>query len=481
MMSRSAHTKCLSLGLLAALAISCSKSSPTPEKEPAPTTAPLTASATPSASAASAEREPPKKTLPTLAPQQFEATKDLSLELFAIEGAIVVAERLRVGRIVDERIEWIGSIPDDNQFLGGSRITAVHGAWPDAVDVLTMTLGRAPMPTLIPLTGKGVRRVFGEGGALGWVTGTTRLGKSTLVAGFDSAEGHRIQTVRGPTLVLEPISAEKGGCKEEEIAKMGYGKPLAVPPRAIGATEAGTLVTIGNLCDREKSPAAEVWDQPGKSRIIELGKQVQGIGLFPALLRGKGDDLWLASEPVLHYNGGKFVALPGLEKPVRNLFVSPSGKLHGISGRAIVRFDEGKWTPIANLSWPMSFSTIAMDDKETLWVSHNGVSRLVESTGGEAEADCKTPFVYLYEVAWQNDAKFTFPTTRKALSTFPAVAEIGLVEYHEQGRRLGATVKSKEQGEALIAHVKANMKDEHPELICYVPKNPRVIEMKGGK
>ncbi|WP_437912510.1 hypothetical protein WME73_36145 [Sorangium sp. So ce302] len=106
---------------------------------------------------------------------------------------------------------------------------------------------------------------------------------------------------------------------------------------------------------------------------------------------------------------------------------------------------------------------------------------LREWSAGEAETYCKTPFVYLYDVALQNDAKFTFPTTRKALSTFPAVAQIGLVEYYEGGQRLGVTVKSKEQGEAVIAHVKANMKDEHPELICYAPKNPRVIEMKAGK
>jgi hypothetical protein len=32
-----------------------------------------------------------------------------------------------------------------------------------------------------------------------------------------------------------------------------------------------------------------------------------------------------------------------------------------------------------------------------------------------------------------------------------------------------------------MAHVRANMKNEHPELICYAPKKPRVIEMKPGK
>ncbi|MBK9266482.1 MAG: hypothetical protein IPM54_42680 [Polyangiaceae bacterium] len=77
--------------------------------------------------------------------------------------------------------------------------------------------------------------------------------------------------------------------------------------------------------------------------------------------------------------------------------------------------------------------------------------------------------------------KYTFPTTRKALSTFPEVSDITLVEYWEEGRKLGIKVKSEAQGEAVIAHVKANMKDEWPELICFEPRSPRVIEMKAGK
>jgi hypothetical protein len=482
---RSTRKRDLALCALSALAFSCSKSTSAPEKERpvADSPAPLAPSAAPSASAASAEREAPKKTIPTLVPEPFPGTKDLAVSLHAIEGALMVVENLRVGRIVEERVEWIGSIPDGNQHLGGNQIASVHGYWPDGVDVYyTTNEGRALQPTLFPLTGKGATRTFGDGGGLGWITGSGRLGKTTLVAGFDGPGGYRFETLRGPTLVFKPIAAEKGGCKEGEVQNPYVdGYAVAVPFSAMAVTEAGTVVTIGNLCERAKTPVAEVWDQPGKSRIIELGSLVKDVGYLPRLLKGKGDDLWLESTPVLHYNGGKFEALPALDRPLRNLFVSPSGKLHGISGRNIVRHDEGKWTTIANLPRPMRFATIAMDDKETLWVSWDGVSRLREASGAESERDCKTPFVYLYDVAWQNEAAYTFPTTRKALSTFPAAGEIGLVEYFDAGRRLGVTVKSKEQGEAVVAHVKATMKDEHPELICYAPKNPRVIEMKNGK
>jgi hypothetical protein len=130
----------------------------------------------------------------------------------------------------------------------------------------------------------------------------------------------------------------------------------------------------------------------------------------------------------------------------------------------------------------MWFRTVAMDADGVIWVSHGkGVARLHEQSGADVEGSCATPFVYLYEVSWKNEPKYTYPTTRKALSTFPEVADITLMEYWEGARILGIKVKSKEQGEAVMAHVRANMKNEHPELICYAPKKPRVIEMKPGK
>ncbi len=478
------HRSFVALCLLGATAMACSKAPPTPEKETVspPSAAPLT-SAAPSASAASIERAPAKKALPTLAPEPFAPAKGMGF--YSIEGALVVVEGLRVGRIVDEAIAWFGTLPETNAWLGGSQINGVYGTFPDAVDVFySSNNGRAAQPSLYPLTGKGTSVTFSPGGGIGWVSGTARLGKTTIVGGYGMSDGYTLRTVRGPGLLLRPTLADKVGCTDEELQRQWGGRDTAVAVafRAVAATEKGTLVTIGNLCDRDDKPVAEVWDEPGKSRIIELSTLTKNIGYFPRILVGKGDDLWLDSTPVLHYSAGKFEPLPKLDRPLKSLFVSPAGKLHGISGRTIHRFDEGKWTAIANLPWPMWFSTIAMDEKGTLWVAHDsGVARLREQSGPDIEGDCKTPFVYLYEVSWKNEPKFTFPTTRKALSTFPQVADITLVEYWEGSRSLGVQVKSKEQGEAVAAHVVANMKDEHPEVICYAPKKPRVIEMKAGK
>jgi hypothetical protein len=92
-------------------------------------------------------------------------------------------------------------------------------------------------------------------------------------------------------------------------------------------------------------------------------------------------------------------------------------------------------------------------------------------------AACATPFVFLYDVSPKSEPTFTFPTTRKALSTFDKLDRIGLVEFDENGRRLGITVPDKAVGEAVMAHVVANMKDEKPRLICYQPKAPRTIKL----
>jgi hypothetical protein len=41
---------------------------------------------------------------------------------------------------------------------------------------------------------------------------------------------------------------------------------------------------------------------------------------------------------------------------------------------------------------------------------------------------------------------------------------------HEAQRKLGVKVPSAEIGREVVAHVVANMKDEHPELVCFDPK-----------
>jgi hypothetical protein len=394
---------------------------------------------------------------------------------------------MRVGRYIDDKVEWLGSLPSMNEGLGGSILTKVTGTWPD-VDVHFVPVnGRVLMSSVYPLTGKGSTVTFGEGGATGLLRGVVRLDKTTLIAGSDFTEGNRFQTLRGPGLVIKPISAEKHGC---DMEKMRGASTIALPFMAAAATNKGTLVTVGNLCDDDSKPAAEVWDQPGKSRFVELGHLVKKLSYDPDMLEGKGDELWIISnhpqnprdQTILHYLDGKFDTLPLPQSVFHGAFVSAAGKLHVISKQQIVRYDGGKWTPIAKVSRNATLVPIVMDENETIWVEHGGIAKLREAREDEQEKPCPTPFVFLYHVSSGNANNFTFPSTRKALSTFPEVEKIKLMDYLEYGsRKLGVQVENEAQAEAVVKHIKENMKDEMPETICYSPTKPRIIDIKTGK
>ncbi|MDC0744541.1 hypothetical protein [Polyangium mundeleinium] len=428
--------------------------------------------------------EPPPlpKVVPTLAAEPFAPKGTHPEMLFGIEGGLAVVEDLRVGRLVDgERIEWVGQIVDDNKHLGGSHIVSVHGRFPDAVDVIYQSNeGRAPQPTYFPLTGKGERFRVGDGGSPGVIAGVATVGESTLVSAM-MYEGYVFKTVRGPARVYKHLSHAAAGCRpEDEFRFMGHtGEVPAIAPRAFAATETGTMMTVGFNCGKG-NPAAEVWEKSGKSRPLALSPFLLDMQYRPEFLKGRGDELFLfpgKGEPILHYVNGKFGSLPRLDKPFKRAFVS-NGQLHASDGRTIHRFDDGRWTPIAHLAWPTSFDTMALE-KDTLWASAGmTVLKLRETKSIAFEDGCPTPFVYLYDVAPQNAPDFTFPTTQKALSTFEGAADLGLVEFFEGTRRLGITVKSKAQGEAVVAHLKATMTDEDPRLLCYAPKKNRVIPMK---
>ncbi len=467
-------------------ALGCGKTpSPTAEKE-APLVASAASTLSASASAASIERqEPPKpKQTPTFVPQKFNAPEGNLGGPYQVGGVIAVVDGLKVGRIVEDRVEWLKTMPEDESnrvALGGSTIRGVSGQWPDAVDVYYVSnQGRASRPTVYPLTGKGAAHTVASGGGLGDIVGTATLGASSLVISVSPAFGGvEFVTTRGPGLVIKPQSPEKAGCKNQR--NYFSSEPPAVVPRGAGSTPAGTLLSVGGFCN-DDDPALEVWDKPGKSRIIDLRTWIKTLSWRSQILKGKDDEAWIytgPSNPILRYYNGNVQALPLPAPNQVNIIASSSGKLYVNDGMAIHRWDENKWTLLAHLNWKTDFYNFAVDDKETIWVYHGGgVSKLVEGPSIAFKEGCAAPFVYMYEVSPENDNKFTFPSTRKALSNFEGVQDLGLVEFFEDGRKLGITVKSKEQGEALIAHIKANMKKENPTLLCYEPKNPRKIEMK---
>jgi len=475
----------LSLCLLALAASSAAcgnKTTPAPEKEQ-PTAVP-SAAPSPSASSASPLPTAPKE-IPTFALEAFAPSGSHPRELFAIEGALMVVDELRIGRIVDDRIEWLDkTVPDLGLAVGGSRIYSVQGRWPDAVDVLyASNNGRAPMPSYYPLTGKGTDFTFQPGGGAGSIAGLGRVGESLLLAGYSGENGDQFVTVRGPAIIRARQTAAQFGCKEGEVYKDEYRPPpSAISPLWFGGTRAGTVMSYGSLCQK-RGPAMEVWDKAtGKSRIVDLSGFAKDMGYRMKFLRAPGEDeAWVFAKDanlILHYVSDKFEALPTLERPFTDAFASQTGELYASDGWSIQRFEQGKWTLVAHLPFIYKSSSLAVDKGQFWMSSASSVYKLKEGPKVMYHEGCATPFVFLYDVSLDNAKDFTFPSTRKALATFPGAAEISLMEFHEGGRRLGIKVPSKEAGEAVIAHVKATMKDERPVLLCYEPREPRKIDLK---
>lgn len=470
----------LAVSLVAWVLAGCEK-----EALPLADPAPPVVSGAPSASA-SAPVEP--KPIPTMVLQRFEVDSKEPLTLYPIEGAILVAEPRRVGRIVGDKVEWIGKIPEGGGAMGRHLIYDVTGKWPDGVDVFYHNEnGRAPEPTYHPLTGEGRMQIFGAGGYGAYIVGTAEAGGSTLLISWDVLKNVRVWTARGPTLPHKLQTPQQAKCKPGEVTTNQWQPPPpAITPSAIGSTRSGVVVTVGDLCEK-RGTAAEVFDKTGASRIVPLTDWFPaGEGYFPnSILRGTGDELFVTHSernPILRFADGVFKPLPRLDKPWQNVFVSQIGQLHVSDGETIRRFEDGEWKAVARLAWPVRFAGMAIDG-DTIWVeSAETIWRLVEGPGVGYREGCPTPFVYLYDVSPLNDAKFTYPATTKAMSTFPGVDALSLEEFTEGGvKRLGIRVSGKEQGEAVIAHVRANMKDEAPRLVCFAPAGARKIPLKSKK
>ncbi|APR81154.1 Hypothetical protein A7982_06501 [Minicystis rosea] len=242
-------------------------------------------------------------------------------------------------------------------------------------------------------------------------------------------------------------------------------------------------MTLGSVCEK-RGPGAEIWDAKGKSHIVDLSAHWKQLSYSTTILPGAGDELFALADawsPILHYHDGTFTPIARLEKPTQNVFVSAEGKLHAYDGQTFFRYEGSAWIPIGALVKPTVVSAVAVDGNGTMLAGTSYPNKIHKV---HAHPDkritpepCKAPFVYLYDVKWNNAADYTFPTTRKALSTFPEASAIHLQDYTDGGRKLGVVVTSKAQAEAVIAHVKATMKDEDPRYFCYTP-NGRSIPIE---
>lgn len=486
----------LALGFVAATLVACGKKPPVPEasKDPAPGVPVASApSAVPAPSASTATAESPKPNaanVPVLAFKPFEKA-NVRHELFPIDNAVLVTDFARIGRLVpgSDKIEWIGKLPEGHN--DSRYVTEAGGTWPDRVDIGWSFDGRSPSPSYLPLTGNGNAYAIPAGGKMtdpegmsnagidfGGVIGMATVGTSTLLAFQSYDVGTAFRVVRGPNIKRKSLSLKDAGCNDGEVQKLPSGRwPVGLVPRNIAATPKGTLLALGQLCER-KGEAVEVWDDKGKATIVKLpdGHPTAGARLYgtkddEAVLFGPGP------QAPLRYTNGAFEKLPAPPADLRLVFVStgPERKLHGSDGETVYRLDDAAWTPIARFGgFPGKITAMAGDGKGMWIVRDERAGRVTTDAAAQSTTwrdDCTTPFVFLYEVAAKNEANYSFPTTRKALATFPEAADLQLVETKTDGQRqLGVSVKSKAQADALMEHLKTAMKDEKPQLLCLSAK-----------
>lgn len=445
------------------------KTAPVTEETPKPV-----ASATTSASASAASVEPPPP--PTFVLREmFKGELKGHSGVFDIAGTLVIGDATRVGKVVGDKLEWIKPIPEGNPAQGPTVLLWVGGRSLDAIDVFYRSdNGRWPAPTYSALTGTGNDIRVAPGGGWGHLQGTGYVGETTVVQGGDWADGQRIETARGPAIQRYTIPAASQGCKAEVFAKP------AVSGWAFGSTGNGTLISVGDFC-LDELPALEVWGPTDtKSKIIKIGKKSSKY--FRSVVAAGPESAWLIPESgdILFYDKGEVSSLPVLEKR-GHAWVGDDKILYATSETGVHKYVDKAWQLVGHLSWDLSLST-AVTHAGAIWVGSAGtVYRLEPGTSTAFTDECKTPFVMMYDVAPQSEPKFMFPTTRKALSTFKELADIELLEFVEGRRRLGIRVPSRAVGDAVIAHVKANMKDEKPRLICYAPTTKRVIPLTAAK
>ncbi|NUO49724.1 MAG: hypothetical protein HOV80_12790 [Polyangiaceae bacterium] len=475
-----------SLLLIAVALVACGPSKEQAAAEPAPSQAAAStasASASPSTTSSAAAAVTPPAAPPVLVPVEKHDSKEGYRGVWTIDGALVVTSGPKVGKVTDEKVEWFGSLHSPGPGWESIEVISLSGRYPGSIDATyALRNGRAMMSGWEAVSGKVEGEKYREDFGIMFFAGMARVGDATFIAG--SGYHGTVFQLRGKTIDRAPTSPADGGCTKDEIEKNSPVRTdAAIDPWAYGSTQAGTIISIGNLC-RERGVHAEVWPANGdKPKIVSLEKLVHKEYLIE-ILTGPGDTAWVVDGELprlIEYKGGEFRTLPALPRKMVDAAVSNDGTLYVTDGTKIYRLKGDAWDHVGSLAWSTDFYSFAAYDGALWTVSGGGLYRLEPGKGIGYTDDCKTPFVRLYDVSDKSELGYTFPTTTKALSTFADVEKISLVEYNESNRRLGITVPSKEIGEAVIAHVKANMKGEDPDLVCYVPKRPSVIKIAKAK
>jgi len=456
------------LGLFFAVTACGSERKDPPTETTAVAEAKPSASVTGSASGGAAVVDAPKAPVTFELVGQFADQTEPPVGVWVLGEQLVVSSRNRVGKIEGGKLEWVAKTEGVMPGGGANLITTVWGRSLDEIDVTERSdNGRIGSELYGALKGKANPALYGPGGARGSVHGYAWVGESMVIQGSDW-EGPRIHTARGPRIERFSVPETSVGCEKSTFTEG------ALDSWAFGGARNGMLVSAGTYCKTE-GPAVEVWaPDETKGKIVPLDEHLAKDARFEAVVPYGADGVllmpWRSNKILLYKQGAVsvFAELDGYDSS----FVTAKGQVFVNDGKQILELSPGQKTVVGTLAWPAGFRNMVHHGGE-FWASAGGVYKLVPGKGVAFSPDCKTPFVMLYDVKPDVEPTFTFPATRKALGSFAQAKDIQLVEFIEGRRRLGVVVPSREVGDAVIAHVKANMKDEDPKLLCYAPKSPK--------
>lgn len=463
------------------LSLGCTHTVPTKPAAKAEPRPPTGSTAAVASAPPDAGEPPPPATIPELSFEPFRVEDKPLKHVFAIDGATIVTTDNVVGYIDGDRVEWIAKVPKDRPHIGHNIIEHVDGKYLDSIDVIfTTDNGRALSPIWLPLTGKGTLHDEAPYGGFGSIR-EARIGDSVLIATHSSFNNDRILTVRGPKLVrkfanVKPCTAS---FYKEQWIQASIDEHALVPPEGFGATAAGTLVAIGDRCMSE-GVWAEVWaPNSTTSRLVDLRPLLKHTSLRMMMLRMGEDGLWIWSgefEPILQFQNGEFKTIPSPEAPVSNVFLSSKGELHARAADEVLRFDNGKWVPVARFaSFPArGVNEFVMDDKGRFWAAnYEEAFRLRETKQVPAEHVCTGWFVRITEQDTTHTKKQQ-TDLEKMVASYAKKDGVKLVIGTDYPWMIGASFANKADAEAFAAHAATAFPNDKPVAYCSGANPPRL-------
>jgi hypothetical protein len=430
--------------------------------------------------------------------------EDRVLRLHPLRDRMLVSYAGFVAVLKDNRLELGSDLWPQEAY----DFTVILGTWPNVIARVYFDSWRSP--------GYQRQAPIKETRAYWWnISGWEPLGHDMETKGAGWRDGSFF-TLDGALVSLTVAKAPKGGSLKLAVPKRAAPRdsarckdiPTEIVAEELDALPSGEAFVFGKHCggggyamerwaaDQAESVIDDLPDAPAAAKrsfisagapdrahvVLSTGEEVyaarwEGQAFRKIELKDKGDvrATWTAAD------GALFFVLeskaPNAKKGTAELVrVLPSGEVSRSAAFALspsVRV----WAADAQTAYVSTFGSILSTKPGLVFIKEKEEDPKAPAPARSATAlpqftdGCPTPFVFLYDVSSKSPPAFDFPGTRKALSTFARVSDIGFIEFvHEAQRKLGVKVPSAEIGREVVAHVVANMKDEHPELVCFDPK-----------